>query len=104
MHLEFDGSTPTLKNHVKEAREFCAKNLWRIRGLWDDVDAALLIAHRAFSARIGEYKKLLKTFIRVVNESYGMWSIKFKMYFLLSGLQNFAKHFQNDHDQCSRYI
>ena len=104
LHLEFDVPTPTLKDHVKDAREFCAKNLWRIQGLWDDVDAALLIAHRAFAARIGEYKKLLKTLIRVVNESYGMWSIKFKMYFVLSGLLNFSKHFQNDHDQCSRFI
>ena len=78
--------------------------MWRVQGLWDDKDAALLIAHRAFAARIGEYKKLLKTLIRVVNETYGMWSIKFKMYFVLSGLLNFSKHFQNDHDQCSRFI
>jgi hypothetical protein len=86
------------------AKEYCAKNLWRLQGLWDDVDAALLIAHRLFSARIGEYKKLLKTLIRVVYETYGMWSIKFKMYFVLSGLIKFSRHFQNDHDQCARFI
>ena len=104
LYLGLDVPTPTVKNSVKEAKEYCAKNLWRLQGLWDDVDAALLIAHRLFSARIGEYKKLLKTLIRVVNETYGMWSIKFKMYFVLSGLINFSKHFQNDHDQCSRFI
>ena len=103
-HLDFHVPTPTLKNDVKEAREHCSKNLWRLQSLWEDVEAALIAAHRAFSARIGEYKKLLKTLIRVVNETYGMWSVKFKMYFVLSGLINFSKHFQNDHSDCSRFI
>jgi hypothetical protein len=58
LHLGFDVPSPTVKNNVKGAKEYCAKNLWRLQGLWDDVDAALLIAHRLFSARIGEYKKL----------------------------------------------
>ena len=93
-HLDFNVPTPTLKNDVKEARQYCSKNLWRLQSLWEDVEVALTTASRGFSARIGEYKKLLKTLIRVVNETYGMWSVKFKMYFVLSGLLNFSKHFQ----------
>lgn len=74
-YLNFAAPVPTLKSDVKEAREHCSKNLWQLQNLWEDVEAALTTAHRAFSARIGEYKKLLKTLVRVVNETYGMWSV-----------------------------
>ena len=53
-HLDFHVPTPTLKKDVKEAREHCSKNLWRLQSLWEDVEAALITAQRAFSARIGE--------------------------------------------------
>lgn len=85
-------------------KEFCVKNLYRLQGLSEDVFAALSIAHRAFLARIGEYKKLLKTLIRVVNETYGAQSIRFKINFVVSGLLNFCEHFHNIHDNCSRFI
>jgi hypothetical protein len=42
----------------------------------------------------------MKTLIRIVNEIYGDWSIRFKM----NGLLNFTEHFCNDHGCCSRYI
>ena len=103
-YLEFDLPSPIHKQDVKKAKEHCAKNIWHLQGLWDDIDAAISIAHRSFSARIGEYKKLMKTLIRVVNETYGMWSIRFKMNFVLNGLLNFSQHFCNDHSSCSRYI
>ena len=32
-HLDFNVPTPTLKNDVKEAREYCSKNLWRLQSL-----------------------------------------------------------------------
>ena len=103
-HLDLNLPTPIQKQHVKEAKEFCAKNIWRLQGLWDDVETAINIAHHAFAARIGEYQKLLKMLIRVVNETYGVWSIRFKMYFVLSGLMKFTKHFCDDHGMCSRFI
>lgn len=103
-YLKCDLPTPMQKQDVKVAREYCVKNIWRLQGLWEDVGAAISLAHRAFSARIGEYKKLLKTLIRIVNETYGMWSIRFKIYFVLSGLINFSRHFCNDHKNCSSYI
>ena len=103
-YLDLDLPTPIQKQHVKEAKEYCAKNIWRLQGLWDDVETAINIAHRAFAARIGEYKKLMKTLIRVVNEIYGIWSIRLKMNFVLSELMNFTQHFCNDRSQCSRFI
>jgi hypothetical protein len=42
-----------LKQDVREAREYCARNIWRLQNLIDDVEAAISIAQRAFSARIG---------------------------------------------------
>ena len=34
----------------------------------------------------------------------GLWSIRFKMNFVLNGLLNFSDHFCNDHSSCSRFI
>jgi hypothetical protein len=104
MYLKFDIPIQIQKTDVKNMREYCVKNLYRLQGLSEDVFAALSIAHRAFSARIGEYKKLLKTLIRVVNETFGAWSIRFKIYFVISGLLNFSEHFHNTHENCSRFI
>jgi hypothetical protein len=103
-YLEFSLPTSMLKQDVREAREYCARNIWRLQNLIDDVEAAISIAQRAFSARIGEYKKLMKTLIRIVNETYGLWSIRFKMNFVLSGLLNFSDNFCNDHSACTRFI
>jgi hypothetical protein len=103
-YLDFNLPSPIQKQDVKEAKEHCMKNIWRLQGLWDDIEVAISIALRAFSARIGKYKKLMKTLIRIVNEIYGVWSIRFKMNFVLNGLLNFTKHFCNDHGCCSRYI
>ena len=85
-YLEFDLPSPMHKKDVKKAKEHCAKNLWCLQGLWDDIEAAISISRRSFTARSGEYKKLMKTLIRVVNETYGMWSITFKMNFVLNGI------------------
>jgi hypothetical protein len=49
------------------------KNISRLQELWDDIEVAISIALRAFSARIGGCKKLMKTLIRIVNETYGVW-------------------------------
>ena len=103
-YLDYNLPSPMQKQDVKEAREHCARNIWRLQGLLEDVEAAISIAQRTFSARIGEYKKLMKTLIRVVNETYGLWSVRFKMNFVLNGLLNFSDHFCNDHSSCSRYI
>lgn len=103
-YLEYKINSPMPKEEVKKMKEYCSKNIWRLQGLWDDVHAAISIASRAFSARIGEYKKLLKTLIRIVNETYGMWSIRFKINFVLNGLLNFSQHFCGDHSSCSRFI
>ena len=103
-HLKCDLPSPMQKQDVKIAREYCVKNIWRLQGHWEDINAAISLAHRAFSARIGEYKKLLKSLIRIVNETYGLWSIRFKTNFVLNGLLNFCKHFCNKHNMCSSYI
>ena len=103
-YLDYSLPSPIQKQDVKEAREYIVKNVWRLQGLWDDVEAAISLAQRAFSSRIGEYKKLMKTLIRVVNEIYGLWSIRFKINFVINGLLNFADHFCNDHSLCSRFI
>jgi hypothetical protein len=103
-YLKFDIPDQIQKTDVKNMREYCVKNLYRLQGLSEDVSAALSIAHRALSARIGEYKKLLKTLIRVVNETFGAWSIRFKIHFVISGLLNFSEHFHNIHENCSRFI
>jgi hypothetical protein len=103
-YLKCELPSPIQKKDVKFAREYCVKNMWRIQGMWDDIEAAISLAHKAFSARIGEYKKLLKTLIRIVNETYGIWSIRFKIHFVLNGLLNFSEHFCNNHHMCSSYI
>jgi hypothetical protein len=46
----------------------------------------------------------IKTLIRIVNETYGMWSIRLKINFVLNELLNFSQHFCGDHSSCSRFI
>ena len=55
-YLGLNLPSPIQKQNVKEAKEYCAKNIWRLQGLWDDIETAITIAHRAFAARIGECK------------------------------------------------
>jgi hypothetical protein len=85
-------------------KSFCVKNLWRINNLWEDVKEALLIAQRAFIARLGEFKRTLKNLLRVVNDQFGGWSMKFKMCFLINGLLNFINHYSDDHKCCAQYF
>lgn len=66
--------------------------------------AAVLTAQKVFIARIGELKRTMKTFLRIVNDQFGMWSIKFRMCFVINGLLNFARHFANDHTDCPRFV
>ena len=63
-------------------KAFCFKNLWRMNDQWDDEKQALLIAQRVFIARLGESKRTLKYILRVVNDQFGGWSMKFMMSFL----------------------
>jgi hypothetical protein len=62
------------------------------------------IAQRSFIARLGEFKRTLKNPLRVANDQFGGWSLKFRMYFLINGLFNFINHFSNKHENCARYF
>lgn len=83
---------------------FCITNFWRINNLWEDVKEAMLIANKAFLARIGEFKRTFKSLLRVANEQFGMFSMKFRMNFVIRGLLNFVEHFSNNHQDCPRYF
>ena len=89
---------------ASEMKTFCIRNFWRMNSLWDDIHEAMGIAQRAFIARLGEFKRTLKSLLRVVNEIFGDWSVKFKMCFLINGLLNFVKHYSENHDDCARYF
>ena len=41
--------------------------------------------------------------LRIANETYGMYSAKFRAYFLVSGCLNFATHYCNNHSSCSSF-
>ena len=87
-----------------QMKSFCVLNYWRVNCLWDDVQEAMVIAQRAFISRLGEFKRTAKNLLRVVNEMFGNWSMKFKMYFLINGLLNFTDHYSNRHVDCARYF
>jgi hypothetical protein len=87
-----------------EKKRFCILNYWRINNVWEDVHEAMTIAQRAFIARLGEFKRTMKNLLRVVNEQFGDWSMKFKMCFLINGLLNFAYHYSDKHEDCARYF
>ena len=78
--------------------------MWRINDLWEDVKEVLLIAQRVFIASLGEFKRTLKNLLRVVNDQFGGWSMKFKMCFLINGLLNFIKHYSDDHSCCAQFF
>ena len=46
----------------------------------------------------------MKTLIRVVNQTYGLWSIRFKIDFVTNSLLNFTDHVCNDRSLSSRFI
>lgn len=103
-YLAMKTDTPAPDKVVSKMRQFCVINIWRINDLWEDVHQAMGIAQRAFIARLGEFKRTLKNLFSVVNDQFGGWSLKFKMYFLINGLLNFVSHFSNQHDNCARYF
>ena len=89
---------------ASQMKSFCVLNYWRVNCLWDDVQEAMTIAQRAFVSRLGEFKRTVKNLLRVVNEMFGNWSMKFKMYFLINGLLNFTEHYSDRHTDCARYF
>ena len=92
---------PTAK---KELLPFCLSNLWRVNNLWEDVKEAMVIGQKAFMNRIGEFKRTLKNLLRIVNEQYGGFSMKFRMNFVIKGLLNFVQHFCESHIDCPRFF
>jgi hypothetical protein len=68
-------------------------NFWRINNLWEDVKEAMIIAQKAFVSRVGEFKRTMKNLLRVVNEQFGGFIMKFRMNFVINGLLNFVEHF-----------
>jgi hypothetical protein len=98
---EMDVEIPTVK---KDIVVFCQLNFWRINNLWEDVREAMAIAHKAFMCRIGEFKRTFKNLLRVVNEQYGRFSMKFRMNFVINGLVNFVQHFSDIHTDCPRFF
>lgn len=89
---------------ASEMKTFCIRNFWRMNSVWDDIHEAMVIAQRAFISRLGEFKRTVKNLLRVVNEMFGDWSMKFKMCFLINGLLNFVCHYSDNHDDCARYF
>jgi hypothetical protein len=89
---------------ASEIKTFCIRNFWRVNSIWDDIHEAVAIAQRAFISRLGEFKRTVKSLLRVVNEMFGDWSVKFKMCFLINGLLNFVSHCSENHDDCARYF
>ena len=85
-------------------RAFCVCNLWRINNLWEDVKEALNISQKTFVSRLGEFKRTTKNLLRVVNDQFGGWSMKFKLCFLINGLLNYVNHYSDDHSSCARYF
>jgi hypothetical protein len=79
-------------------------NFWRINNLWEDVKEAMIIAQKAFVSRVGEFKRTMKNLLRVVNEQFGGFSMKFRMNFVINGLLNFVEHFRNSHTDCPRFF
>lgn len=102
-HLAGQMNAP-VPDKAAKIKAFCIQNTWRINDLWGDVKEALLISQRAFIARLGEFKRTLKNLLRVVNNQFGGWSMKFKMYFLINGLLNFIKHYSDDHSCCAQFF
>ena len=102
-HLAMKSNTPAPDKSAK-MRSYCVLNFWRINDLWEDVQQAMGIAQRAFISRLGEFKRTVKNLLRVVNDQFGGWNLKFKMCFLINGLLNFINHFSNDHENCARYF
>jgi hypothetical protein len=85
---------------AKLMRSFCILNASLLNDIWEDTREAMKIAQKAFIARIGEFKRTLKQLLRVLNEMYANWSMKFKLYFLHSGLYNFIEHCCKRHKKC----
>ena len=79
-------------------------NFQRIIDLWEDVQQAIDVAQRAFIQILGEFKRTVKNLLRVVNDQFGGWSLKFKMCFLINGLLNIINHFSDDHENCARFF
>jgi hypothetical protein len=88
----------------KELLCFCQLNFWRINNLWEDVKEAMIIAQKAFVSRVGEFKRTMKNLLRVVNEQFGGFSMKFRMNFVINGLLNFVEHFSDSHTDCPRFF
>lgn len=93
-----------MPDKTAKMRSFCVSNLWRINNLWEDVKEALHIAQKAFVSRLGEFKRTMKNLLRVVNDQFDGWSMKFKMCFLINGLLNYVNHYSDDHQNCARYF
>ena len=102
-HLAIKSNTPAPDKSAK-MKSYCVLNFWRINNLWEDVQQAMGIAQRAFISRLGEFKRTVKNLLRVINDQFGGWSLKFKMCFLINGLLNFIDHYSDDHKNCARYF
>lgn len=85
-------------------KAFSIVNYMRLQYYGEDVCAAVLTAQKAFIARIGELKRTMKTLLRIVNDQFGIWSMKFRMCFVINGQLNFNKRFANDHTDCPRFV
>jgi hypothetical protein len=89
---------------VGEMKGYCKANKYLLNLPQDDFIIALEIASDAFERRVKEFQRLWKTLLRQVNDEYVSFSKKFKMYYLVNGLINFASHCCNHHGDCARYL
>ncbi|KAJ1402320.1 hypothetical protein B484DRAFT_483756, partial [Ochromonadaceae sp. CCMP2298] len=72
--------------------------------LWEDVEAATQIALGLFNTRAGDLKRQMKRLFLTCDQTFGCFSLSFKVFFVTNGLMNFADHYCNKHDNCNRFI
>jgi hypothetical protein len=87
----------------KDKRLFCKLNLWRIQDNSEDIKAAVTIVTKAIGELVHDFKRWMKGMGRAANTEFGGGSLKLKVFYMFSGIDNFIRHWCNDHSQCSRY-
>ncbi|KAJ1404207.1 hypothetical protein B484DRAFT_404870 [Ochromonadaceae sp. CCMP2298] len=62
------------------------------------------IGYQAWVTRLPCFTKHLKRMLMSVDQTYGSFSLQFKMWVVLTGLCNFGDHYCGDHTNCSGFI
>ena len=88
----------------EEKLKFCQDNLWRLDDDNQITKEAAEIACSMFKERKRDLRHYYGQMIRLVNELYGSYSERFKVYVVINALLNYNSHWSNDHSKCNQFM